>query len=121
MPPPRVRHCAGRGVCRLRREATRRFEREIEAELAALAMGTTRFAVALAPQPLGPTGTDRAEFLIAPNPGEPLKPLAKIASGGELSRVMLALKSVLARVDRVPTLIFDEIDGHRWAHRPRDR
>ncbi|NLC58962.1 MAG: DNA repair protein RecN [Armatimonadetes bacterium] len=104
---------------RLRREATRRFEREIEAELAALAMGTTRFAVALAPQPLGPTGTDRAEFLIAPNPGEPLKPLAKIASGGELSRVMLALKSVLARVDRVPTLIFDEIDvgiGGRTAH-----
>ena len=50
------------------------------------------------------------EFLISPNPGEPLKPLAKIASGGEISRVMLAMKSVLSRTLAVPTLIFDEID-----------
>jgi len=56
------------------------------------------------------TGVERIEFLIAPNPGEGLKPLAKIASGGETSRLMLALKHVLARADRVPTLIFDEID-----------
>ena len=53
---------------------------------------------------------DRVEFLIAPNPGEGLKPLVKIASGGETSRLMLALKNVLASVDFVPTLVFDEID-----------
>ena len=56
------------------------------------------------------TGLDRVEFLVAPNPGEGLKPLVKIASGGETSRLMLALKGVLARADRTPTLIFDEID-----------
>ncbi len=56
------------------------------------------------------TGIDRVEFLISPNPGEPLKPLAKIASGGETSRLMLALKAVLSRADETPTLIFDEID-----------
>jgi DNA repair protein RecN (Recombination protein N) len=58
----------------------------------------------------GPTGLDKLEFLIAPNPGEGLKPLVKIASGGETSRLMLGLKSVLAQQDRTPTLIFDEID-----------
>lgn len=56
------------------------------------------------------TGIDRVEFLVSPNPGEPLKPLAKIASGGEASRLMLALKTVLSRADETPTLIFDEID-----------
>ncbi|MFO0779287.1 MAG: DNA repair protein RecN, partial [Nitrospira sp.] len=55
-------------------------------------------------------GVDRVEFLLSTNSGEPLKPMARVASGGELSRVMLALKSVLADVDRVPVLIFDEID-----------
>jgi DNA repair protein RecN (Recombination protein N) len=60
---------------------------------------------------LTPLGSDRIEFLIAPNPGEPLKPLRAIASGGELSRVMLALKTVLAREDRVPLLVFDEVDA----------
>ena len=58
-----------------------------------------------------PTGIDRAEFLIAPNPGEPFKPLARIASGGETSRLMLALKTILSRADVVPILIFDEIDA----------
>ncbi len=56
------------------------------------------------------TGIDQVEFLIAPNPGEGLKPLVKIASGGETSRLMLALKNVLAQADTIPTLIFDEID-----------
>ncbi len=56
------------------------------------------------------TGIDRIEFLVSPNPGEPLKPLAKVASGGETSRLMLALKTVLSRADETPTLIFDEID-----------
>jgi DNA repair protein RecN (Recombination protein N) len=53
---------------------------------------------------------DQVEFLISPNPGEPLRPLAKIASGGELSRVMLAIKTILAGTDQVETLIFDEVD-----------
>jgi DNA repair protein RecN (Recombination protein N) len=56
------------------------------------------------------TGLDRVEFLIAPNLGEGLKPLVKIASGGETARLMLALKTVLSRADQTPTLIFDEID-----------
>jgi DNA repair protein RecN (Recombination protein N) len=56
------------------------------------------------------TGIDQIEFLLSPNPGEPLKPLAKIASGGESARLLLALKSILSRVDEVPTLIFDEVD-----------
>jgi DNA repair protein RecN (Recombination protein N) len=55
-------------------------------------------------------GMDRVEFLLSANPGEPVKPLARIASGGETSRVMLALKSILSSVDKVSTLIFDEID-----------
>lgn len=58
----------------------------------------------------GHNGLDKVEFLISPNLGEPLKPLARIASGGEMSRVMLAIKTILADVDRMPTLIFDEID-----------
>jgi DNA repair protein RecN (Recombination protein N) len=56
------------------------------------------------------TGLDRVEFLISPNPGEDLKPLARIASGGEASRLMLALKTILSQVDHTPTLIFDEVD-----------
>ncbi|HEV7126033.1 MAG TPA: DNA repair protein RecN, partial [Ktedonobacterales bacterium] len=59
----------------------------------------------------GPTGIDRVEFLIAPNQGEPFKPLARIASGGETSRLMLALKTILAAADEVPILIFDEVDA----------
>lgn len=58
----------------------------------------------------GSNGLDRVEFLISPNVGEPLKPLARIASGGEMSRVMLAIKTILAEVDSIPVLIFDEID-----------
>ena len=58
----------------------------------------------------GPSGIDQVEFLISTNPGEPNKPLVRVASGGEISRIMLALKSVLAESDKTPTLIFDEID-----------
>lgn len=58
----------------------------------------------------GSDGFDEVEFVIATNPGEPLKPLGSVASGGELSRIMLALKTVLAKNDEIETLIFDEID-----------
>jgi DNA repair protein RecN (Recombination protein N) len=60
---------------------------------------------------LGSYGLDEVEFLISPNPGEALKPLHKIASGGELSRVMLAVRTILADADQTPTLIFDEVDA----------
>jgi DNA repair protein RecN (Recombination protein N) len=95
----------------------------IGAAMADLAMPNVRFAVQLTQSDAADgvpvadrtlafdrTGVDLGEFLIAPNPGEPLKPLAKIASGGESARLLLALKSILSRVDDVPTLIFDEID-----------
>jgi len=84
----------------------------VEAELAALGMGKARFDVRLtqlaAP---GPRGCEKAEFMISANPGEAPKPLSKVASGGELSRVMLAIKVVLSKVDALPTLIFDEVDS----------
>jgi DNA repair protein RecN (Recombination protein N) len=59
----------------------------------------------------GPRGADTVEFLISPNPGEEPRPLAKIASGGELSRIMLALKTILIEGDPIPTLVFDEVDA----------
>lgn len=120
-----------------RREAAHRLAAGIERELRDLRMAGARFdvefrweedpeGIPLTPdllaryglegmEPVGrvafdATGIDRVEFLVSPNPGEPLKPLAKIASGGETSRLMLALKAVLCRVDETPTLIFDEID-----------
>lgn len=97
-------------LSKLRREGARRFEQAVAGELNALALPRARFEVKLTPKPLESDGADAVEFLIAPNPGEPPRPLSKIASGGELSRVMLAIKSVLAGVEDVPTLVFDEID-----------
>lgn len=93
-----------------RLEAGESLRRAMERELGELAMEKTRFEVQVEPAEPSPRGADRVEFLIAPNPGEPLKPLARIVSGGELSRLMLALKSVVAKADPVPVLIFDEID-----------
>jgi len=97
-------------LSRRRREKGRAFADAVLAELADLAMGRTRFEVAQEAGEPAATGIDRVEFLISPNPGEPLRPLAKIASGGELSRVMLAIKSAMARRDPLPTMVFDEID-----------
>ncbi len=103
-------HLAGE-LARERRQAAARFQEKVQAELTQLAMEKVRFEVSFEEVPLGETGTDRVSFLISPNPGEPLLPLRKIASGGELSRVMLALKGILAGSDRVPTLVFDEVDA----------
>lgn len=94
----------------LRKKATGGFEKSVERELSELAMEKTRFTVCIEEAVPGPTGADRVEFLISPNPGEPVKPLVKIASGGEMSRVMLALKTVMTAAE-VPTLVFDEIDA----------
>ena len=106
-----------------RRAAGEQLGQAIEAELKHLGMEGARFGVAIEQREaedgawvgdkrmrFDATGIDRVEFLISPNVGEPLKSLAKIASGGEASRLMLALKTVLSAADRTPTLIFDEID-----------
>ena len=97
-----------------RTEAAKSLTKLVGKDLEALRMGPVKFLVRIEPvepgEAYGPDGVDRVEFLLSTNSGEPLKPMARVASGGELSRVMLALKSVLADVDRVPVLIFDEID-----------
>ena len=96
-----------------RRRASERLEQCITKELRALRMDRTNLHIKVSPpedDTHGPTGRDRIEFLFSANPGEPLMPLAKVASGGELSRMMLAIKTVLAATDTVPVLIFDEID-----------
>ncbi|MDR0406235.1 MAG: DNA repair protein RecN [Clostridiales bacterium] len=93
-----------------RAAAARTLEKKITDELADLDMNRVSFRVDLQPSDYTAAGADSVEFLISTNAGEPLKPLAKIASGGEMSRIMLAIKSVLADTDSVPTLIFDEID-----------
>ena len=108
----------------VRRKASQAFSSGIAHELADLGMAATKFEVSLEPQPVGSKGADRVEFLLSPNPGEPLRPLAKIASGGEISRIMLALKSVLAQTGAIPTMIFDEIDvgvGGRTAQTIADK
>ncbi len=119
----RVVGTLGGALSEKRRAAGAELARGIEAELGDLRMAGAQFAVDIQwkPDPQGAyagegrfafeaSGLDHVEFLVAPNPGEGLKPLVKVASGGETSRLMLALKSVLARADRTPTLIFDEID-----------
>lgn len=108
----------------LRKKYKEKFEKEVVKELKDLAMENCKFEVNISWQEdengikigekkylLTPSGIDKIEFLISPNPGEELKPLAKIASGGEISRIMLALKKVLSLVDPVCVMIFDEIDS----------
>ena len=108
---------AGTLLSEKRRQASEALEKQVEAILGSLGMVSTRFSVQITlregtdtMQKSGPYGFDTIEFMISPNAGEPLRPLVKIASGGELSRVMLALKTVLAAADEAGTLIFDEID-----------
>lgn len=108
---------AGTELSEKRKRASSALEKGVEGVLSSLGMGGTKFNVSIELRPgtstiqrSGPYGFDTIEFLISANPGEPLRPLAKIASGGELSRVMLALKTVLTSADETGTLIFDEID-----------
>lgn len=114
----------GKLLSQKRKQAADQLNQEMEAELADLRMSGARFSVDFQQRPdpdgvpiaegsrvaFDSTGLERVEFLIAPNPGEGLKPLVRIASGGETSRLMLSLKNVLARADNISTLIFDEID-----------
>ncbi len=94
----------------VRRKAAVKFAAGITRELTDFGMAATKFEVSIEPQAVTGKGADKIEFLLSPNPGEPLRPLAKIASGGEMSRIMLAMKSVLAKSGTIPTMIFDEID-----------
>jgi len=87
------------------------LKKSIERELNSLGMKKTIFEIHIDPLPLSLKGVDRVEFLISPNVGEEVKPLAKIASGGELSRIMLAMKRILAKVGGRQVLIFDEVDS----------
>ena len=105
-----------RGLSRKRRAAAVTFARDLEALLAELAMARTRFEVRfndgeLPPDAWSERGIDQAEFFVSPNPGEDLRPLTRIVSGGELSRVMLALKTLAAEDAPAKTLIFDEVDA----------
>lgn len=93
-----------------RKHAASEFEVHVKHELTFLDMPNVEISVNFERTKLNPTGSDNIEFLISPNPGEALKPLAKIASGGELSRIMLAIQNVLSVNDNVGTMIFDEID-----------
>ncbi len=114
----------GAELSQARVAAGEQMARQVEAELAQLSMGRARFAVSAEMEdqedgaylPDGrrvaydSRGLDRVEFLISANPGEPVKPMARVASGGETARLMLALKGALTQADRTPILIFDEID-----------
>ncbi|MEK3920099.1 DNA repair protein RecN [Paenibacillus amylolyticus] len=110
-------------LSKVRKQCAEELAAQVESELKDLQMERTTLRVQITPfeDPKGiewngrrirlnRQGADNAEFLISPNPGEPLRPLGKIASGGELSRMMLAMKSIFARHDRIPVLIFDEVD-----------
>jgi DNA repair protein RecN (Recombination protein N) len=117
---------AGAALSAGRARAAGRLGPAVEAALSGLGFRQTSFGVAVSRRQAGPaepaveldggrvafdgSGLDAVAFLIAPNPGEPARPLARIASGGELSRVALAIKQILAEADRTPTLVFDEID-----------
>ncbi len=113
------------GLSEIRRKAAERLERQIQKEVRGLGMEHCRFRIELHRERadpgelgcgpdswrVGARGAESAEFLMSANPGEDLRPLAKIISGGELSRTMLAVKSILAAAERVPTLVFDEVDA----------
>jgi len=102
----------------LRKKAAQQLSGEIKEHLTQLQMGAANFEVNLQSMPyddtsivrLSATGIDHAVFMMSTNPGEPLKPLHKVASGGEMSRIMLALKTIFAAIDQIPVLVFDEVD-----------
>ncbi|TMD32966.1 MAG: DNA repair protein RecN [Chloroflexi bacterium] len=102
---------AGR-LTKARVEGARRMQKAVAAELDGLRLEGARFAVELLPRPeIAPEGAEVVEMMLSANPGEPLAPLARVASGGELARLMLAIKTVGADADRLPTLVFDEVDA----------
>ncbi len=103
---------AARGLTKARTQAASRLEQQVEAQFPGLGLAAGKFHVVLAPRAeIGAVGAEDVEFRVALNVGHEARALSRVASGGELARVMLALKTILARVDRVPTLIFDEVDA----------
>ncbi|MHB8839162.1 MAG: DNA repair protein RecN, partial [Gemmatimonadaceae bacterium] len=99
-------------LSKARHKSASRLAREVEAQFPGLGLDDGRFQVALTPRAEpGAVGAEDVEFRVALNVGHDARPLSRVASGGELARVMLALKTILAGVDRVPTLIFDEVDA----------
>ncbi|MBI4634913.1 MAG: DNA repair protein RecN [Candidatus Rokubacteria bacterium] len=105
---------AAEALAERRRTAAARLAREAQREIRALGMERALFEIGVERAPLAEVsahGLDRVEFRLSTNPGEELRPLARVASGGELSRTVLALKAVLAAADQVPTMIFDEVDA----------
>jgi DNA repair protein RecN (Recombination protein N) len=108
-------HTLAEQLSKKRIEAAKRMTTLVGAELVVLKMEQAFFQVKVSSDELadepGPVGRNRVEFLFSGNPGEPPRPLGRVASGGELSRIMLALKTVLAEMDQVPVLVFDEIDS----------
>lgn len=99
-----------------RKTAALRLQKDIETQLTDLGMSGTSFVVDFAPAPTrsdfvaSSKGYDKVEFLLSANKGQPVKPLAKILSGGEMSRFMLAIKNITAKIEAIPTMVFDEID-----------
>lgn len=105
---------AADALSRTRRAASGRLAAQVERQMRGLGMERAVFEIAVetvAVDAVSARGVDRVEFRLSTNPGEEVRPLARVASGGELSRTMLALKAVLAKADRVPTMIFDEVDA----------
>ena len=105
-----VLHTVAEALTACRLAAAAEFSERVEQELAYLDMAGVRFSITRREKPYGPTGADEMEIMICTNTGEEAKPLAKIASGGELARIMLAIKNVLAEKDGIGTIIFDEVD-----------
>jgi DNA repair protein RecN (Recombination protein N) len=97
-------------LTQLRRATAQQLETLLLTQLKPLAMDKVQFQVGLTATPPSATGADRITFLFSPNPGEPLQPLTEIASGGEMSRFLLALKACFSQIDSVGTMVFDEID-----------
>ncbi|MBC7897506.1 MAG: DNA repair protein RecN, partial [Cytophagaceae bacterium] len=103
---------AGTALSALRAKAAKKLQKAVDAVLPDLGMADGRFTVRLAPRDeVGRTGAEDVEFLVALNLGHDARPLSRVASGGELARMMLALTTILARLDHVPTLVFDEVDA----------
>ncbi len=104
-----------RQICRhlsqIRKRAGQALSQAVTNELHQLHMNSAQFNVFISEAVDGPTGKDKAAFMVSPNAGEEMKPVIKIVSGGELSRIMLGLKVILSQLDEIPTLIFDEIDS----------
>jgi len=111
---------SARTLSEKRKTAARKLDKLVTTALQELGMKGGAFETAFAAADLASTGVDQVEFMLTANPGEKLKPLRLVASGGEISRIMLALKAVFAEADKIPTLIFDEIDAGVGGHIARN-